>query len=491
MAHRRGTRRLIVRVSIAFAAALATLTIVAFATGRVEYVVTHGVSMNPLYHQGDVVVVMPASHYEVGDIVAYRDQVNDLTVLHRIIGGDAAGWTVKGDNNQSVDAERPPSSAIVGRAVLHVPKIGAVIASPFGRVGVTAVVALVAFGIASISRRSTVDETESAPTSEDRRRRAHRTVGENSPRRRFRLRALRWPLVGVDVLLLIALVAAFVFSVQPGTPKPPLMLRGSLRYTADVEASDTYPTGHIGTGDPVFARLADTVAVTFDLDTDAAADHLTGSVQLDLVMANSAGWHSRVNLAASTPLVAGKATQTGSVDVVHLNEIVANVAEATGLNAGSVDLTIIATGSTSLAGGAPTDFSLSYQFSLNALALMYTGPAVADPAAGATAGTTQPALVATQPLTAPQPTSTGLVSTQTRMKILLALILCVAATFVLWPDSSDRDSSDEGAPDDVAEHSGHASCTCSSATTLWSAPRTSLVSTLPPFAATEPPRPRP
>jgi hypothetical protein len=157
-----------------------------------------------------------------------------------------------------------------------------------------------------------------------------------------------------------------------------------------------------------------------------------------------------------------------------------------------VDLTIIASGSTSLAGGVPTDFSLSYQFSLSPLALTYTGPAAtADPIIDTAAGTTQPTLLATQPLTAAQPTSTGLVSTPTRMKILLALILFVAATFVLWPDGSDSDSSDDDAPDGLAGSHEHASCTCSSATTSWSAPRTSLVSTLPPFAATEPPRPRP
>src|SRR5664280_1181700 len=92
----------------------------AVATGRVGYVTTNGVSMNPVYYQGDLVVVARADSYKIGQIVAYRLPAKHLVVLHRIIGGDASGYIVKGDNNQSTDPTRPAGDQLIGRAVLHI-----------------------------------------------------------------------------------------------------------------------------------------------------------------------------------------------------------------------------------------------------------------------------------------------------------------------------------------------------------------------------------
>ena len=58
----------------------------AVATGRVGYVTTNGVSMNPVYYQGDLVVVARADSYKIGQIVAYRLPAKHLVVLHRITG---------------------------------------------------------------------------------------------------------------------------------------------------------------------------------------------------------------------------------------------------------------------------------------------------------------------------------------------------------------------------------------------------------------------
>ena len=77
--------------------------------------------MNPVYYQGDLVIVAKDSVYEVGEIAAYRANDGQITVLHRIIGGDASGFIMKGDNNQSVDPMHPTASQMVGRALIHVP----------------------------------------------------------------------------------------------------------------------------------------------------------------------------------------------------------------------------------------------------------------------------------------------------------------------------------------------------------------------------------
>ena len=82
--------------------------------------------MEPHYHTGDLVVIAPASSYHVGEIVAYHGDLDGhRVVLHRIVGGNAtSGFVMKGDNNHSIDPLHPKASQVIGRAVLHIPKVG-------------------------------------------------------------------------------------------------------------------------------------------------------------------------------------------------------------------------------------------------------------------------------------------------------------------------------------------------------------------------------
>jgi signal peptidase I len=106
------------------AAVVLTLLLGAVAAGQAGFVVTHGVSMNPVYYQGDLIVVQRQSAYRIGEIVAYRRTGKDSVVLHRIIAGDPSGWVFKGDNNQSIDPTHPTQSQLIGRAVLHISRGG-------------------------------------------------------------------------------------------------------------------------------------------------------------------------------------------------------------------------------------------------------------------------------------------------------------------------------------------------------------------------------
>src|ERR1700712_109865 len=105
-------------------------------TERVSYVVTDGVSMNPVYHQGDLVFVVKADSYHVGQIAAYHGSSPGLKVLHRIISGDdAIGFTFKGDNNESIDPLKPTADKLIGHAALLVPKGGIWLRPLFGPTG--------------------------------------------------------------------------------------------------------------------------------------------------------------------------------------------------------------------------------------------------------------------------------------------------------------------------------------------------------------------
>ena len=77
--------------------------------GVVVIAVVSGRSMYPLLRTGDIVFVIPrqlAGGINVGDVVVYRDQANEL-IIHRVIDVEQCGellyFRVKGDNNPIED----------------------------------------------------------------------------------------------------------------------------------------------------------------------------------------------------------------------------------------------------------------------------------------------------------------------------------------------------------------------------------------------------
>lgn len=92
--------------------------------GAASYVVVSGVSMEPTYETGDLVVTRSASEYEVGDVIAFRTEEGG--VIHRIIGGDAEeGFQTQGDNVERPDPYLPRPADIRGKALFHLPAVGA------------------------------------------------------------------------------------------------------------------------------------------------------------------------------------------------------------------------------------------------------------------------------------------------------------------------------------------------------------------------------
>jgi len=154
-------RRLLAAISVL----LVLLGAGAVLTGRVGYVITNGVSMEPLYHTGDLVVVAEASSYHVGEIVAYHGDLDGhLVVLHRIVGGNASsGFLMKGDNNHSIDPIHPKASQVIGRAVLHIPKVGIFLQSPELRALLALVIVVVLVSLLMEPRRRPDVENRAEP----------------------------------------------------------------------------------------------------------------------------------------------------------------------------------------------------------------------------------------------------------------------------------------------------------------------------------------
>jgi signal peptidase I len=119
--------------------------------GPADYVIVQGVSMNPTYHTGDLVLTHRRASYRVGEIVAYRipegEPAAGLTVIHRIVRGSASrGFITRGDNNPHVDEWRPKLADIEGSPWIMVPNGGRVLTFLHAPVPLAAIAAGIAAG---------------------------------------------------------------------------------------------------------------------------------------------------------------------------------------------------------------------------------------------------------------------------------------------------------------------------------------------------------
>ncbi len=116
------------------------------------WVVVAGDSMLPSLHGGDVVFVLRREEYRSGDVVAYRvprgEPGRGIVVIHRVVGGSAAGgYVTRGDNKEGIDPWRPGPADVVGAQALHIPRVGLAIGFIRTPAGLAALAALVTFAI--------------------------------------------------------------------------------------------------------------------------------------------------------------------------------------------------------------------------------------------------------------------------------------------------------------------------------------------------------
>src|SRR2546423_8631066 len=221
--------------------------------GRTTYVTTHGTSMGPRLHAGDLAVVQPSSHYRVGDIVAYHSTtLRGATLLHRIISIDAGRFTFKGDNNNFVDPDHPTVDQLVGRLTIRIPR-GGVIRSWLARpIILFPLLALVIGGAGSslfVRRRRQNRLRRRTPR---RSARGFRPVGRSD---RVHVVIFGATLLAAAGCLLAAVALWNVAPLERAAAAKPYRQTITLGYSGVAPAGAAYPDGKIRTGDPVFTRL--------------------------------------------------------------------------------------------------------------------------------------------------------------------------------------------------------------------------------------------
>ena len=344
-------------------------------TDRVFYVITNGVSMEPLYHAGDLIIVTKQDSYRKGDIVAYH--VKDVTVLHRIIGGDAAGgFDIKGDNNQSVDLSRPTSSEILGSAAVHIPQGGVWLRRAFSMPVLAAVSFSLLFATGKTvhrrrrKRRPTVQKAASLVDF------TGLVAAVSTPR-------LRVAAALIAVLALLALALGAVAWTRPTTTAlavPSSTARSmTFSYRTTVPVSAAYDGTVVTAPAPVFRTVADTVDVTF------AYTGPPGEVVVNAELSIPNGWQSTVNLAAARPITSGDDPIVVRLDLDALAARATAGAKATGSAVDNVSIAIIPLVTS---GGAPFAPALNLRLTPLALNLRAAGSSLtvrdAVPAPGPT-----------------------------------------------------------------------------------------------------------
>lgn len=114
-------------------------------------------SMEPELSVNDLVIVREAGSYEVGDTVVYQDGAS--LVIHKIISVDGDTVTTKGVANNTAD-DPVPLSAIKGKAVAHIPFIGAAVQFLKSTVGSILLIlaAVVLFELPYLRKRKRAEE---------------------------------------------------------------------------------------------------------------------------------------------------------------------------------------------------------------------------------------------------------------------------------------------------------------------------------------------
>jgi len=309
--------------------------------GRTEYAITFGVSMEPHFHRGDLVVLRTRRSYGVGDVVAYRSHDLHRTVLHRIIRIHRGLYTFKGDNNDFVDPESPTAADLVGAEWLRIPRVGAWLAdlrAPRNAAIAAGLVVLLllATGGGSAAQRRRRRRPAGAPE------RDLSTLAPSAERASAPAGATAWIRIGVaaagaGTLATAAVVGlvAFTHPVQRTTADPALYLQhGRFSYSTPVtRGGATYEDGRVRSGEPVYVQLVRRLPVAFSYRlASTQPERLSGTASLDVVLQDDEGWRRRLVLAPRKPFDGSRATVRGTLDLTQLQQMIAAFERQTGVH---------------------------------------------------------------------------------------------------------------------------------------------------------------
>lgn len=301
--------------------------------GHASYVGTHGISMEPVFHTGDLVVVRQQSQYRSGEVVAYQSHLLNVTVLHRIIGRDGNRFVTKGDNNSFVDADHPLPSDIFGAEWMLIARGGTAVGwlrQPAHAVPVAVGLALVVGG--------------GFGANSSRRRRGRNGTRHPRPPKGSAIAFGAWQVsIAALTATLLCLSLTWIAFHRPSTTAKTVtyVQQGQFTYGAPVAVGPVYQRPTLATGDPIFLRLVPRLAVTFDYTFQAPGAHkVGGTVAIGVELAGANGWTRTLPEGPATTFRGDQATAGTSLDFVQLRSMITEAEKATGIVGGSYTVRI-------------------------------------------------------------------------------------------------------------------------------------------------------
>jgi signal peptidase I len=307
--------------------------------GQAAYVIVNGISMEPSFHRGDLVILRQADDYQVGDVVTYRHP-RIGPIIHRIVALDGERYIFKGDNNSWIDGYHPTKAECIGKLWLHLPAAGNFIEQlriPHNMAILAAILGLIVMS----SITSSADQRK-YPTTRRRagltirfvvagratQRTAHQNNRPAQQRRAISLAGgsrdmLIFALTALACASLLLAIFAFTRATTRAVPDDiSYEQTGTFSYSADAP-DGVYETGSAQTGEPVFRQLSGTVAVQFvyRLATDQPAD-LRGSSRLAAEISDGSGWKRAIELQANTDFSGSTFNASGKLDFARIQALI-------------------------------------------------------------------------------------------------------------------------------------------------------------------------
>jgi signal peptidase I len=314
--------------------------------GSTRYVVTHGTSMEPRFHTGDLGIVRPADQYKVGEIVAYWSTMLHTEVLHRIIAIHGDHYVFKGDNNNFIDPIEPTRAELLGRLWLHIPHAGALLDLLHSPAVAAALCAILGCGLLfgfREQRHRRRKRPRKAPTGAG-------DPGILSVNARNHTMANRLnfgtPFIVAACAAAICLVVAVVAFARPADRASgvgsPYAQQVTFGYTAHVRPGPVYPTGGITTGQPIFLRLIRnlTIHVHYQL-TSRAQSSIAGTEEILLHINGPSGWHRNIVLVPTTHFASNSTDTDVPLSLPQVESFLTRIASLIGpVGMGGYDIAI-------------------------------------------------------------------------------------------------------------------------------------------------------
>ncbi len=310
--------------------------------GQTSYVIVNGNSMEPGMHRGDLAIVRKTSSYEVGDVVTYRHpQIGP--VIHRVIERDGARYVFQGDHNDFIDSYHPAQEELIGKLWIHIPGVGSWLTrfhNPFYMVGLL-FVAFIGFGGAAA--KSKAGQSSRAGRHTNRAKQPAPNTGGTPMNQLLR----NWQ---DTVSILAAAAIAFVVLGWVAFNRPaehdvpanlPYSQSGTFAYSAVPADGRVYDTGIATSGEPVYRRLSEQVAFTFDyaFETGAASSTI-GSYKMVAELGDQNGWRRTVELTPSTNFSGSTFTAEGVLDLSQAQSLISILEEQSGVKNDKYSVTI-------------------------------------------------------------------------------------------------------------------------------------------------------